>query len=121
MLKQCNLLNFYAILILIAVVNFNCRILAIDCYECSSTFAVNSICLPECSRSYEENSTCLLTRNIPLQMTSTGSLQAGHIHQEPIISTAKEKNFVFGEEAAFLEFDGWNWEYGSITYGCDTS
>jgi len=112
--------NLFVIGILI-VANFNCRVLAINCYECSLTFPVNSLCLPECSQSYEENSTCLLTRDIQPQTTATGSFQAGHIHQEPIISTATEKHFVFGEEAAYFESNGWTWEYGSITYGCDTS
>ena len=34
-----------------------------------------------------------------------------------------EKSFVFGEEAVYLNPStvvGWDWEYGPITYGCDT-
>jgi hypothetical protein len=79
--------------------------------------------LPECSQSYRENSTCLLTRNIALESSIVGSLRAGHISEEPIISDAVEKNFVFGEEAVYQnpsQAVGWDWEYGPVTYGCDT-
>jgi hypothetical protein len=70
------------------------------------------------------NSTCLLTRNIPLDASDSGSLLAAHISDEAVISDAIEKSFVFGEEAVYLhpsEAIGWHWEYGPITYGCDTS
>jgi hypothetical protein len=69
------------------------------------------------------NSTCQLTRNIPVDTSSIGSVDADHIIEDPFLSNAIEKNFVFGEETVYLnpsEVIGWEWEYGPITYGCDT-
>jgi hypothetical protein len=122
MFSGYNLLNLYCIVTLLFY--FCSPLAAISCYECESTFPASSICLPLCSQSDQLNSTCLLTRNITLEPSDFGSLRAGHISEEPIISDAIEKNFVFGEEAVYQnpsEAVGWDWEYGSITYGCDTS
>ncbi|CAF0845123.1 unnamed protein product [Rotaria sp. Silwood1] len=102
----------------------NHSISALSCYECTSTFPASSVCLPPCSQTFRMNSTCFLTRNISLDPSDFGSLRAGHISDESIISTAAETHFVFGEEAVYLNPSvavGWDWEYGPITYGCDTS
>lgn len=122
MFSKYNLWSLSCILILLFLY-FNSPVLAISCYECESTFPTSSICLPSCSSSYQPNSTCLLTRNIPLDPSDFGSLRANHISKEPIISNAIEKHFVFGEEAVYQnpsEMNSWDWEYGPITYGCDT-
>ncbi len=118
-----NTLNLYC-LVTFLLLYFNSPIFAISCYECESTFPASSICLPPCSQSDQLDSTCLLTRDIPLEPNGSGSLHAGHISDDPIISNAIEKSFVFGEEAVYQnpsEAAGWDWEYGPITYGCDTS
>jgi hypothetical protein len=122
MFREDRILNLSCIVILLFLY-FNHPISAISCYECVSTFPSNNVCLPACSQTYIENSTCLLTRNIPLEASISGSLRAGHIKEEPIISDATEKNFVFGEEAVYQnpsQAVGWDWEYGPITYGCNT-
>ncbi len=123
MFSGYNLLNLSFIVTLLFHY-FYSPISAISCYECESTFPASSICLPPCSQSYQPNSTCLLRRDIPVDASDSGSLRAGHISEEPILSDAIEKNFVFGEEAVYQnpsETIGWDWEYGPITYGCDTS
>ena len=122
MFKGNNVLNLYCVVAFL-VFYFNQPISALYCYECVSTFPASSVCLPSCSETYQENSTCLLTRNIPLGPADSGSLRAGHIKEEPIISDATEKNFIFGEEAVYQnpsQAVGWDWEYGPLTYGCDT-
>lgn len=96
---------------------------ALSCYDCVSTFPGNSVCLPACSQTTQLNSTCLLVRNIPLEDNYIGSVRAGHISSEPIISDADEKYFIYGEEAVYQNPSAavnWDWEYGPITYGCDT-
>jgi hypothetical protein len=120
MFRGYNILNLYCVL---TIFYFNHPISARLCYNCVSTFPSNQVCLPSCSQSYQANSTCLLTRNIPLVPVDVGSVRAGHIAEEPIISDAVEKNFIYGEEAVYKnpsETVGWDWEYGAITYGCDT-
>lgn len=95
---------------------------ALSCYQCSSTFPGSSVCLPPCSQTDRPGSNCLLTRNVSLEPNQVGSLRAAHIENEPIISTAPEKLFLFGEEVVYLNPStsvGWDWEYGPITYGCD--
>lgn len=94
------------------------------CYECQSTFPGSDICLPPCSQSEQANSTCILTRDIPLAASGSGSLRASHIIDQPVLLNAVEKNFLFGEEAVYQTSSGinnWDWQYGQITYGCDTS
>ncbi|CAF0735136.1 unnamed protein product [Rotaria sordida] len=123
MFKGYNMLNLYCTIVLLF---FYCNhsISALSCYECSSTFPASSICLPACSQTFQVGSTCLLTRNISLDPSDFGSLRAGHIGNESIISNAAEKHFVFGEEAVYQnpsQAVGWDWEYGPITYGCDTN
>ncbi|CAF2797824.1 unnamed protein product [Rotaria sp. Silwood2] len=123
MFRGFDALNLYCIVVILF---FYCNhsISAIYCYECSSTFPASSICLPTCSQSFKLGSTCLLTRNISLEPNDFGSLHAEHISNASVISTPAEKYFVFGEEAVYRnpsEAVGWYWEYGSITYGCDTS
>ncbi len=123
MFSGYNKLNLCCIVVLVFL-SFIPPISAISCYECQSTFPASSICLPSCSATDQLNSTCLLTRNISLTPSDFGTLRAGHISGEPVISDAIEKNFVFGEEAVYQNpsvAGGWDWEYGSITYGCDTS
>ena len=97
---------------------------AILCYECESTFPGNNICLPACAQVEQENSTCILIRDIPLATSGSGSVRASHIFNQSVLLNAKEKHFLFGEEAVFqntTETTGWDWQYGQITYGCDTS
>lgn len=97
---------------------------AILCYECRSTFPGSNVCLPPCSQSEQNNSTCILARDIPLAASGSGSISANHIVDEPVLLNAIEKPFLFGEEAVYQsssELDGWNWQYGRIVYGCDTS
>lgn len=123
MFSRYTILNFYCIVISLFLY-FNHPTSGLSCYECQSTFPASSICLPACSESFRANSTCLLTRNIPLDVNYPGSLRAGHISDEPILSTAVEKSFVYGEEAVYQNPSaavGWDWEYGPITYGCETS
>jgi hypothetical protein len=43
-----------------------------------------------------------LIRNIPLIPADTASLRAAHIDEEPILADALEKNFLYGEEAVYL-------------------
>ncbi len=122
MFSRCNLLNLYCIITLLLLYLIP-SISSISCYVCQSTFPASSICLPACSEIDQLNSTCILTRNIPLDASDTGSLRADHISGDPVLSNAIEKNFVFGEEAVYLNPSGavgWDWEYGPITYGCDT-
>ena len=98
-------------------------VLARNCYECSSTFPENQICLPDCTSSFIPNSTCLLVRNVPLEADQLGTLRAAHIFEYPAIGNIQEKNFLFGSEQVYLHPSvelGWLWSYGPITYGCDT-
>ena len=121
MRSRFNRLTFYSVVLLVHF--FNKPISTRSCYECAVTFPASEICLPSCSSTFRSNSTCLLLRNIPLVPTSPGSIRAGHISEEPVIADAQEKEFFFGEEAVYLNPSsavGWHWEYGPITYGCDT-
>ncbi|CAF0887313.1 unnamed protein product [Adineta steineri] len=124
MFSRHNILKLYCSLTLL-IVYFNRPILTLSCYECISTFPGNNICLPSCSQTDRANSTaCLLTRNIPLESGFEGSVRAGHISQEPVLSDAEENYFIYGEEAVYQNPSvavGWDWEYGPITYGCNTS
>ena len=123
MFKRCNILKSYCILASL-LLYFNHPVSALSCFKCASTFSASSICLPSCTPLFLPNNTCILTRNIPLEPTEIGSLRAGHISEEPMLSDVEEKYFIFGEEAAYLNPSiaiGWNWEYGPITYGCDVS
>ena len=111
------------ILITLLLLDFIPSISSISCYVCESTFPGNNLCIPPCLQSDEVNSTCQLTRNVPLDVSTIGSVVAGHIGDDPFFSNALEKNFVFGEETVYLnpsESVGWEWEYGPVTYGCDT-
>ncbi|CAF0794401.1 unnamed protein product [Adineta ricciae] len=95
----------------------------LSCYECVSTFPGDNVCLPECSQTTQLNSTCLLTRDVSLDHDFSGSVRAGHINNEPFIFDAVDKYFIFGEEAVYQNPSvavNWDWEYGPITYGCDT-
>ena len=115
--------NFVFFVVIVFVYYFNDPSSARLCYVCASTFPPSQICLPSCSPSYRPLSTCLLTRNIPLVPVDTASLRAAHIDEEPILADAAEKNFLYGEEAVYLSPSpqvGWDWEYGAITYGCDS-
>ncbi|CAF1010911.1 unnamed protein product [Adineta steineri] len=124
MFSRRNILKLYCSLTLL-IVYFNQPVLTLVCFECVSTFPGNNICLPSCSQTDRANSTaCLLTRNIPLESGFEGSVRAGHISQEPVLSDAEEKYFLYGEEAVYQNPSvavGWDWEYGPITYGCNTS
>ncbi|CAF3061980.1 unnamed protein product [Rotaria socialis] len=114
-----NLSCFVALLFL----SLNHSISALSCYECESTFPASSICLPTCTTRFVPDSTCVLLRNISLEPSDVGSLRAAHIGDVPTMPNITEKSFVFGEEAVYLNPSaavGWDWEYGPITYGCDT-
>ena len=122
MFNRCNLLDLYCIIILLLLYLIP-SISSISCYVCESTFPASNVCLPPCSETYLVNSTCQLTRDIPLDASNIGSVSADHISDDPVFLNAIEKNFLFGVEAAYLNPSagvGWDWEYGPITYGCDT-
>ncbi|CAF1145059.1 unnamed protein product [Rotaria magnacalcarata] len=115
-----NLSCFVALLFL----SLNHSISALSCYECQSTFPASSICLPPCTTRFVLDSTCVLMRNISLEPSDVGSLRAAHIGDVSTIPNITEKSFIFGEEAVYLNPSptvGWDWEYGPITYGCDTN
>lgn len=101
------------------------RVSTISCYECESSFPGDNVCLPVCAEVEQEISTCILTRDVPLATSGSGSVRASHIVNETILVNSKEKHFLFGEErTVFQNTTGstdWDWQYGRITYGCDTS